>query len=262
MRLHALLAELPDRRAVAALILGKRQHGGHGGLPGIHSLGVRRKPRDVLLREGVKLRRDLAAFDRAYGAVHQRHARAGDPAVSEWPDSVRPEDDRREQRVRYGAFEALRRLPPPEDPRFAGDKIRLRHGAPVLRLENGVPFGEQVRDGVNDAGRVAAVDHLHPGIAVRPGADVDKAARGDQRAENGRVEQNVRVVLPEDLVHAERVVPEFAERHPVCQGVHGLAAPAERGIEARKLRRRGDSEVPDGKFHLVVAVSGADSALF
>ena len=104
--------------------------------------------------------------------------------MPERPFRVRTVDHRHEQRIRR-LVRQRERIVAPAVPVIFGDarsEICLERRALVfVTLEHGIALGEHVGHRVDDAGRIAAVDHLQPRIAVCAASDVDEAARSDQR---------------------------------------------------------------------------------
>ena len=93
-------------------------------------------------------------------------------------------------------------------------------------LDDGIAFGEQACERVDDARGAAAVQHLQAWVVVVILRDIDKAAAGNQRAQDGAVEDGVRVVHLVNGGEIEVVVPEAVKLQPVRQAVDRLAAPA------------------------------------
>ena len=124
-------------------------------------------------------------------------------------------------------------------------------------FEDRVAFRQHAGARIHLSGGAAAVDHFHLRKAAAVHADVDEAARRNERARDTVRKEYIRIVEPEDLHHVEIVVFEVAENEPVRHGVHALRAPTEAGRQRRQSRhiRRRDLQVEHAVLHFVVTIA-------
>ena len=109
---------------------------------------------------------------------------------------------------------------------------------------------------------MASVDHPHRREAVRIFRDVDEITAGNQRSQNGGIDEDVLIIEIEDPVEVEQVAAaELPETEPVREAVNSLSAPSERPHHPAQGRRSADAEVCDRILHVVIVISEVNAGL-
>ena len=264
-RRHACRIKLPQRRLVAVRVGGKRQEAGHGRLVLLLAEALDQlllQTHDVLLRHRVELRPDLCPEHRPQRRLHDAHASPRNPRMPERSLCIRAEDDRDEQGMRRLVGEHLREPAVLVVLRPVRQKVRFPVGLPeIVTAQDCIAFGEEIRGGVDLASRICAVDTLNGRIAVRTPADVQEAARGNERREHRRPVQDVGVIEPVDLAELCDVSVKAVKHDAIRQRVHCLGAPAEGIGERPEFLGDERRNALHRLFHVVVVISKPDPAL-